>query len=107
VKHRVTHDLHLDLARRAAHRALTGYLERFAKFQPRLTWQGEDQAQIVFSALGATVHGTVELSAGAIDIDIDVPLLLAPFRARAIEVVEREILSWIERARCGEFDPSN
>ncbi|MBN2361938.1 MAG: polyhydroxyalkanoic acid system family protein [Deltaproteobacteria bacterium] len=107
MKHSVPHDLQLDLARRVARRALAGYLERFARYQPRLTWQGEDRAEIAFSALGASVQGVVELGAEAIDIDLAVPLLLSPFRARAIEVVEREIRSWIERARRGELDASD
>jgi len=107
MKHRVSHDLDLALARRVARKALAGYVERFAKYQPSLSWQGEDRAELSFSVLGTTVTGIAELSDGAIDIEFNVPLLLAPFRTKAIEVVEREIRVWLERARRGELDPSN
>lgn len=107
MKHRVSHDLELALARRVARKALEGYIERFAKYQPSLTWQGEDRAELAFSVLGTSVTGVAELSEGAIDIEFNVPLLLVPFRAKAIEVVEREIRAWIERARRGELDTSD
>jgi len=107
MQHRVPHDLPLDLARRVLRRALGGYVERFGKYRPQLTWRGEDAAEIAFTAMGMPVFGAVELSERAIDIDIEVPLLLAPFRARAIEVVEREIRTWLERARRGDLDRSS
>ncbi len=104
MKHRVHHGLDIDLARRVTRRALEGYIERFAKYQPRLQWRDDSTAEVAFSALGSTVKGLFELTQDAVLVEMNVPLLLKPFRRRAIDVVEREILDWVAAARRGELD---
>ena len=37
------------------------------------------------------------------ELELDVPLLLRPFRAKAIEVLEQEVRAWIEKAKRGEL----
>lgn len=104
MQHSIPHGLDLPLARRAIRRALDSYVERFAQYRPHLSWHGDDRAVITFSAMGATVRGSFELNERALALTMDVPLLLRPFRARAIEVVEREVREWVERARQGGLD---
>ncbi|MFH1807431.1 MAG: polyhydroxyalkanoic acid system family protein [Pseudomonadota bacterium] len=103
MKHSVHHGLELQLARRVIRHALGSYVERFAEYNPRLSWNGDDRAEIAFSALGSTVRGGFKLTPRSVEIDMDVPLLLRPFRSRALNVVEREIREWIARAQRGEL----
>jgi len=102
VIHEVAHGLSRDAARRAARNALEAYAERFAAYSPSATWLDEDHAEVAFSARGLTLRGRLEVGDGRIRLELEVPLLLRPFRERALAVVDREIRGWIERAGRGE-----
>lgn len=102
MKHSVSHDLGKDLAKKTAVAAFQAYEERFAKYNPTATWT-DDHADISFSARGMAVKGSIEVRPSSIDIDVDVPLLLRPFKRIAEEVVEREIRKWVEKAKRGEL----
>jgi len=104
MKHSVAHDLDPSMARKVARHALDGYAKQFAKYNPSVTWQGEDSAQVSFSAKGLTVKGKVDLMPREILIDISVPFALKLFQGKAVQVVEREIEEWIGRAKNGELD---
>jgi hypothetical protein len=103
MKHTVTHDLPLDLARKAADAALKAYAARFAEYDPRVTWTGENAAEVCFSAKGVSLKGTFEILADRIEMEMEVPLLLRVFRQKALAVVEGEITSWVQKAKCGEL----
>ncbi len=103
MKHSVSHDLGKDLAKKATVAAFQAYKERFAKYNPTATWTADDHADISFNAKGMALKGSIDVRPSSIDIDMDVPLLLRPFKRVAEEVVEREIRKWVEKAKQGEL----
>jgi hypothetical protein len=103
MKHSVPHDLSIPMARKAADAALAHYSERFPDFAPDVTWTTDTTAEVVFRAKGMSINGMFEVVKDAVHMDIEVPLLLRPFRAKAIEVVEAEIVRWIARAKAGKI----
>ena len=102
MKHQVPHDLGMDKAKKATLAAFESYRQRFAKYDPRANWVGDDRANISFSVKGITLSGTLEVKPDSIDMDLDVPFLLRPFKKQAIGVIEGEIKRWVDRARAGE-----
>ena len=103
MKHAVPHDLPKPLAKKAADAALQAYSARFAEYNPQITWTDEDTAEVCFKAKGITLKGTFEIHPGEVCMDMEVPLLLRPFRQKAMDVVEGEIRTWIGRAKAGEL----
>ena len=43
------------------------------------------------------------MSATSIDMDLDVPFLLRPFKDKALGAVDQEITAWIDKAKRGEI----
>nr|AQQ74825.1 hypothetical protein [uncultured bacterium] len=103
MKHRVPHDLGQDAARKATEAAWKSYSERFAKYSPTCSWVGENRADIGFTAKGVKLTGTIEVLPDGIDLDLDVPFLLRPFKGTAISVIEEEIQKWIKKSKAGEL----
>lgn len=103
MKHSVPHDLPPDLARKAADAALQAYRARFPDYSPQVTWDGDRTAHVEFRAKGLSMRGVFEILDDAVTMDMDVPLLLRPFRSKALEVVEQQIREWIGRAKSGEL----
>jgi len=103
MKHSVSHDLSPELAKTAANKAFAAYAERFAEYRPVMRWLDEQRSETSFTVKGITLRGTIELAPRAILIDLDVPFLLRPFKAKAIDVIEREIRVWVERAQAGQL----
>jgi hypothetical protein len=102
MKHRVPHDIGQDAARKATEAAWKSYSERFAKYSPTCSWVTENRADIGFTAKGIKLTGTIEVLSNGIDLDLDVPLLLRPFKGTAIGVIEEEIQKWIGKAKAGQ-----
>ena len=102
MKHLVTHDLDADLAKRATEKAIESYSERFAKYEPTVNWSSDAKAHLRFKVKGFSIKGEIELRPGVIDIDMDVPFALRLFKKQAIQVVEKSIRKWIDRAKAGE-----
>ena len=100
--HVIPHDLDAATARRVAEKAFASYAARFASYDPKLEWSDDRHAKIGMTALGTRLKGTMALDDKAIRVDLDVPFLMRPFRAKAIEVVDREVKTWIEKAHTGE-----
>jgi hypothetical protein len=103
MKHRVPHDIGLDAARKATEAAWNSYSQRFSKYTPTCTWSSDGRADIGFTAKGVKLRGTIEVLQDGIDIDLDVPLLLRPFKGTAISVIEDEINKWIRKSKNGEI----
>jgi hypothetical protein len=103
MKHTVTHDLPLDLARKAAEAALQAYATRFAEYAPTVTWTSDTDAEVSFAARGITLKGAFSIRADRIEMEMEVPLLLRMFRQKALDVVEGEIVAWIQKAKRGEL----
>jgi hypothetical protein len=102
MKHSVPHDLGKDGAKRAAVAAFNYYSERYAKYNPTATWKTDDSADVSFTAKGMTLKGALEIKPTSIDMDLDIPFLLRPFKDKALGYVDKEIGAWVDKARRGE-----
>lgn len=103
MKHTVSHSLGLDMARKVAKAAMASYAERFSEYKPVTNWKNEDSADIGFNVKGMSLNGAVKVSATSIDLDLDVPFMLKPFKGKALAVIEAEIKKWIAKAEKGEI----
>jgi hypothetical protein len=103
MQHRIAHGLDPELARKATRAALDSYRERFAAHDPGGEWTGPDRAVVWFQAAGVRLEGTVEVGPQEVVLDLEVPLIFRPLRKAALQVIEREVTEWIERARRGEL----
>ena len=103
MKHAVHHELGQDLAKKVAEAAFASYAQKFAKYSPKADWISPQRANISFSVKGMKLSGSLEVSATAIEMDLDVPFLLKPFKGTAISVIEGEIRTWIGKAKAGEI----
>src|SRR3982750_344939 len=99
MKHSVPHDLGRDRAKKAAEAAFASYAARFANYSPTAKWTSPDRADISFTAKGITLKGVLEVLPSSIDMDLDVPFLLRPFKEKALGAIDREISLWIDKAR--------
>lgn len=102
MEHRIDHDLDLELARKAIHKAIESYTQRFAKYQPQAEWVSDDRVKIGFTAKGIKLAGDLRIEPRAVVVDFHVPLLLRPFKGKAIDVIEQEVNAWMQRAREGQ-----
>jgi hypothetical protein len=101
MKHSVPHDLGQARAKQAAEAAMAAYSQKFAKYQPRTSWSSPSRATISFNVKGMTLSGSLEVLDKTIDLELDVPFLLRPFKNQAVHVIEGEIREWIDKARTG------
>ena len=104
MKHAVTHQLSPELAKKATELAWETYQARFAQYEPKCTWANESQASVSFRVKGVSLQGAFELVPGAIELDLQVPLVFRPFKKKAINLIEREIRVWVDKAERGELD---
>jgi hypothetical protein len=103
MKHSVSHDLGQQRAKLAAQAAIAAYEQKFAKYHPKTRWVNDSRADISFSVKGISLSGSIEVREHSIDLDMDVPFLLRPFKNQAISVIEGEIREWIDKARHGQL----
>ena len=103
MKHSVPHDLGQEKAKVVAEKAFDSYKERFAKYNPTCKWVDDRKADISFTAKGITLNGAIEVNPTNIEMELDVPFLLKPFKGKALGVIEEEIKKWIGKAKAGEF----
>ena len=99
MKHVVSHDLGQERAKKVAESALSSYSEKFAKYSPEVRWKTENQAHIAFKIKGMTLSGSLEVLDKTIEMDLDVPFMLRPFKSQALSVIEGEIQDWIRKAK--------
>ena len=102
--HKVEHGLPKETAKKATQKAFDAYKERFEKYNPDANWVSDDEAKVSFSAKGVTLEGNVRLTETDIELEMDVPFLLKPFKSKAVGVIEDEITKWVEKAKEGELD---
>jgi hypothetical protein len=101
MEHEVRHDLDLAEAKRIAHEALESYRNRFAAYRPEVKWLTDSRAEVAFAAKGLHLRGGLEVFADRLQLRLEVPLLLRPFKSRALAVLEREVAGWIQKAKVG------
>ena len=98
MKHTIEHDLNDSEAKLATERAIAQYRERYAEYDPFLVWRDARRAELGFSVKGVKLKGSMELRPGAVDVDLDVPLLMRPFKGIAIAAIDKEVRHFIEQA---------
>jgi hypothetical protein len=103
MEHRIEHDLSPELARKAVKGAVVAYSEKLAKYAPSVAWRGDDHVDVGFKAKGISLSGTLKLVPNAVLVDMDVPLLLRPFRKTALDVIETQVKEWVRKAHAGEI----
>lgn len=103
MKHAVPHDLGTEKAKEVAKAALSSYAKRFAEYNPTVNWKTETSANIGFSVKGVSLTGSLDVGPSSIDLDLDVPFLLRPFKGKAISVIEEEIKNWIGKSKSGNL----
>lgn len=103
MKHTVAHDLGRAQAKRVAEAAIGSYSERFANYSPSCQWTSDYTAAIGFSVKGVKLRGAIGVNERDIELDLDVPFLLRPFKGQALQVIEEEIRKWISKAKAGEI----
>jgi Putative polyhydroxyalkanoic acid system protein (PHA_gran_rgn) len=99
MKHVIPHTVGLDSAQKVAEQALASYAERFAKYNPSVKWIAPHRAEIAFKVKGIALSGAVEVLEKAIELELEVPFLLRPFKSQALKVIEDEINQWLAKAK--------
>ncbi len=103
MKHQVAHQLGQENAKKVAVAAWETYSQRFSEYSPTLNWVSEQRGEIGFSAKGLKLSGALEVHPTTIDLELEVPFLLRPFKGKAIAVIEEEIRAWIKKSEAGEL----
>ncbi|MFB6262192.1 MAG: polyhydroxyalkanoic acid system family protein [Bradymonadaceae bacterium] len=104
MKHTVEHGLSKDLAKKATEHAFDAYQQKLSDYDPQANWVTDDEAEVTFSVKGYTLEGGIHLDEDVIELELDIPMLLKPFKSKAVSVVEDEIDKWVEKARQGDLD---
>jgi hypothetical protein len=104
IDHTVPHKVGRELAKKATVAAMDSYATKYGAYSPITTWTGDYTATVAFSVKGLSMDGKIEVRDKEIALELDVPFLLRPFRAKALSIIEREIGVWMDRAKAGEFN---
>lgn len=103
MKHAVPHSLGKTQAISVAKKAFDSYVARFSQYGAQVNWTSDDRANIGFNVKGVSLKGSVAVEEKDIQIDMDVPFLLRPFKDLALGKVEEEIKDWIGKAQRNEL----
>src|SRR4051812_15300496 len=103
MKHQIAHDLDIAAAKEVADRAFEAYQRKFAEYHPKLQWVKDREARIEFSVKGLKLTGSIGILPRAIELELDVPFVFRLFKNKAIGVIEREVRTWIDKAKRGEL----
>ncbi len=103
MKHEIHHGLPPEQARRVVDKAMEAYAARFSEYNPQFEWKSENVGRLGFKAKGVSVNGDIEIAGSKILVDLEVPFLLRVFKGKAIEVIDREVNTWVQKARAGEI----
>lgn len=105
MKHKIPHDLDMDLARRATRAALEGYRKQFPQFSPGGSWRDDDNADVWFQTPLGRLEGTITVLSSAVQLHLTkMPWSVRPFRRQAVKIVEDEVKAWIQKAKEGTLD---
>ncbi|HEY3233464.1 MAG TPA: polyhydroxyalkanoic acid system family protein [Polyangiaceae bacterium] len=102
MRHAVPHDLGKEKAKKATEAAFAAYTARFAEYNPQSKWVSDERADISFKVKGFTLKGSMMVLPKSIEMELNVPLLLRPFKKVALSVIEKEIRKWVDKAKRGE-----
>jgi len=104
MEHIVVHDVGRDLAKKATVAAMDHYATKYGQYAPRTMWTGDYAADVGVRIKGISLDGKIDVRDREIWMSLDIPFIFRPFRARALAIIDREIGSWIARAKAGEFN---
>ena len=104
MKHVMRHDLPPDVAKKVAEHAFDAYRQRFADYNPTLTWKSDTRADASFSAKGIQLGGTIDLRPQEIAFEMKVPFVLRIFEKKALDVMQRELEFWVNKAKAGDIE---
>jgi len=101
----IKHDLSPELAKKAAAAAADYYTKKWEKYDAKATWTSDTHVDITFNVKGVNVAATVDMEPGQAVVEMQkVPILLRPFKTKALDAVHRTLEKWIEKAKNGELD---
>ncbi len=103
MKHIVRHDLSPELAKKAAEGAIERYTKKWEKYDARAEWKSDTHAEVSFKVKGIHATATVDLEPNQLVMDMSVPLILRPFKNKALNVIEEVVQKWVRKARDGEL----
>jgi hypothetical protein len=103
MNHTIQHGLDLSTSRRVLEKAAESYIARFADYSPAFHWDDDTHGIVSFKAMGMTAKGIFTLKDGAMDVSMDVPFVLKPFRTKALDAVESEVKKWVAKSKAGEL----
>jgi hypothetical protein len=103
MKHEMKHDLSPELAKRVAEKAFESYSQKYAKYDPTINWTSEVRAEACFSVKGVSLKGVIELEPNSISFDLKVPFMLRMFKGKAIDIMDRELRFWTDKAKAGDI----
>ncbi len=104
MEHTISHDVGRERAKKATLAAMDSYAAKYREYDPRATWTSDSTADVSMHVKGITLTGKLSIEDREIILTLDVPFLFRPVRARALAIVDREVESWLARAKAGEFD---
>lgn len=103
MKHSISHDLPVDLAKQATEKAFEAYKARFGEYNPTFRWASDSKADIAFSVKGVSLSGSFTVLPKVIEMDLDVPFVFKIFQKKAVEIIEGEVKTWIGKAKNGQL----
>jgi len=104
MEHIVVHDVGRELAKKATVAAMDHYAKKYAQYAPKMMWIRDYTADVGVHIKGISLDGKIEVREREIWMSLDIPFIFRPFRARALAIIDREIASWVARAKAGELD---
>ncbi|NOX92485.1 MAG: hypothetical protein GXP18_08570 [Gammaproteobacteria bacterium] len=103
MKQRVQHNIGKEKAILATKAALQSYERKFSEYNPSTRWVSDIKAEISFRISSAKLYGSLVVHEREIDLHLDVPFLLRPFKNKALGIVEKEILLWVRKVELNEI----
>lgn len=105
MQHIIEHDLSPELAKKAAEKAAEYYTQKWEKYDAKANWASDTHVDITFNVKGVSVAASVDMQPGRAVVEMQkVPLLLRPFKNKALDAVEKTLIKWIAKAKNGELD---
>lgn len=104
MKHAIEHDLDIDLAKKAAQKAVEAYGKKFADYDFSSKWVHEERVELGFTVAGKRLEGSMDVEPKQLALELDVPFVFRVFSGKAVQIIEKEARRWLDKAKKGELD---
>ena len=104
MKHVTKHDLTPEMIKKVAVQAAERYTQKFEKYDAHVDWSSDTHANIRFKVKGVRATATIDLEPGQVETEMEVSLLLRPFKKIALAKIDELFQKWIDKAHKGELD---